>query len=81
MTTCVDIQTSPMSVQELIALARAGNDVVLVEGEIAITRVTAIPQPQEARPRIAGLNRGSFWIDETFNDSLPDSFWLGEYDE
>ena len=81
MTTCVDIQTSPMSVQELIALARAGNDVVLVEGEIAIARVTAIPQPQEARPRIAGLNRCSFWIDETFNDSLPDSFWLGEYDE
>ena len=78
MTTTIDLQISPMSVHELIALASSGDDVVLVEGDIAIARVTAIPQQQEAKPRIAGLSRGSFWINETFNDPLPESFWMGE---
>ena len=60
MTTIIDLQTSPMSVHELIALACSDDDAILVEGDVPIARVTAIGRPKEAKPRIAGLNRGSF---------------------
>lgn len=29
-------------------------------------------------PRIPGLHKGQVWMSEDFNDSLPDSFWLGD---
>lgn len=60
MTTIIYLQTSRMSVHELIALACSDDDVIRVEGDVPIARVTAMRQPKEAKPRIAGLNRGSF---------------------
>jgi hypothetical protein len=29
-------------------------------------------------PRMPGLHIGQVWMSEDFNDSLPDSFWLGD---
>ncbi len=31
----------------------------------------------ESRPRIPGLDTGSTWVSEDFDEPLPDSFWLG----
>jgi len=61
--------------KELISLAAAGNDVVIVEGTKPIARLVAIPQT--ARIRVAGLHAGSVWIAPGFDEPLPDSFWLG----
>jgi hypothetical protein len=29
-------------------------------------------------PRLPGLHQGQVWMSGDFNDSLPDSFWLGD---
>ena len=28
--------------------------------------------------RIAGLDKGTTWVSDDFDDPLPDSFWLGD---
>ena len=33
------------------------------------------------RARIAGLDRGSYWVSDDFDAELPDGFWLGGDDE
>jgi len=35
------------------------------------------PLPPLTR-RVAGLNRGEYWMSDDFNAPLPDAFWLGE---
>jgi mRNA-degrading endonuclease RelE of RelBE toxin-antitoxin system len=36
-------------------------------------------QPQQTREkRVLGLNRGKYWMSNSFNNPLPDEFWLGE---
>ena len=35
----------------------------------------------ESKPkkkRVAGLHQGQGWINDDFNDELPDEFWFGE---
>lgn len=47
----------------------------LVTVEMSEVETEAAPQP---KPRIAGLHAGLVGWDPTFDDDLPDSFWLGE---
>ncbi len=37
-----------------------------------------IQDQAHSKPRIAGLHAGLVGWDPTFDDELPDSFWLGE---
>lgn len=41
---------------------------------------TAVSSPTAAQ-RIAGLDKGTFWMSEDFDDELPDEFWLGSDDK
>lgn len=34
--------------------------------------------PQPPKERIPGLHRGAFFMNDDFDDPLPDEFWLGE---
>jgi len=75
-TTRIDIFTSPTPLADLIAIIRAGHEVILAEGNTPLARVTPIEKPKEKR--IAGLNKGTFEILGDFDAPLPDEFWLGE---
>ncbi len=35
-------------------------------------------QQNKPQKRQAGLGKGTFWMSDGFDGSLPDSFWLGE---
>lgn len=35
------------------------------------------PHPQKIAQRIPGLDAGSTWVSDDFDDPLPDSFWFG----
>jgi hypothetical protein len=40
-----------------------------------------VPVEEEGRPkekRIPGLQPGSIWTSQDFDDPLPDTFWTGE---
>lgn len=74
MTTTVDISTAQLP--ELLALTKAGNEVILTEGDVLMARLTA-PVPV-VKKRVLGLHPGAFVVSDDFDDPLPDEFWLGE---
>jgi hypothetical protein len=71
MTTFETIVRELASVPEPLLL-RVLNFIRLVKGS-----ATLASDPSRA-PRIPGLHEGQVWMSEDFNDSLPDSFWLGD---
>jgi antitoxin (DNA-binding transcriptional repressor) of toxin-antitoxin stability system len=74
--TKIDIVKSPLPLADLLAMVRAGNEVILAEGNILLARIT--PIKPVGKKRIAGLNKGAFEVLEDFDTPLPDEFWLGE---
>ena len=53
-----------------------GNEVVITEHGKPVARL--VPVPQSKTKRVAGLNRGTIWTSEDFDEPLPDEFWLGQ---
>lgn len=54
--------------------------VPISEGQHArvVVEVEESKSEAQAKPRVAGLHKGLIGWDPSFNDELPDSFWLGE---
>ena len=79
MTTVDDViavagQLSPAEQREIIqALSR-----VLQQQYAHGTTASASPT---ATQRIGGLDKGTFWMSDDFNDELPDEFWFGDRNE
>ena len=77
MTTTIDInEAQPLS--ELLALAKAGHEIILAEGNTPIAGLTAVrttTTPQLLR--VAGLHQDMASLSEDFDQALPDEFWLG----
>ncbi|HEX9997708.1 MAG TPA: antitoxin family protein [Abditibacterium sp.] len=57
-----------------------GANVPLAEGKEAevVIEVEDVNGEAQTKPRVAGLHAGLVGWDPTFDDELPDSFWLGE---
>jgi len=72
MTTSIDIRELPSRLEEALALASAGGEVILLEG--AIPRARLVPIPAKP-PRIAGLHLGAIQASADFDAPLPDEFW------
>lgn len=71
MTTFETIVRELASVPEPLLL-RVLNFIRLVKGSATLATDSS------RTPRIPGLHKGQVWMSEDFNDSLPDSFWLGD---
>lgn len=76
MTQQVSIQDPTVTVESVVDQVRHGEEVVLLDQGRPIARV--VPIPALPAQRIPGLNRGAITVDETFDDPLPDAFWLGD---
>ncbi len=78
MTTTVDINEAQLPLAELLNLTKDGHEVIIVEGNTPVARLTAF-SPSSAQPqqRVAGLHRGAAWVSEDFDQPLPDEFWMG----
>ncbi len=70
----IDIHSSP-SLMELISQVREGVEILIVDGDKALA--TLRPPEESLPPRIPGLNEGSIWISDDFDEPLPDEFSLG----
>ncbi len=76
--TTIDVNEAQPHLSELLALAKAGNEVILAEGSTPIARLIAVaPASVQRRPRVAGLHQGAAWVSEDFDQPLPDEFWMG----
>jgi antitoxin (DNA-binding transcriptional repressor) of toxin-antitoxin stability system len=75
MTRTVDVEKAGKQLQDLLALALEGDDVIIAEGGKPLARLVPLAAP--AKKRVPGLNRGAIHTSEDFDEPLPDEFWAG----
>ena len=72
-TKTVTISDARKQLSELLSFTLKGNEVIIVENDKQLARLTPISISN--KPRIAGLNKGKIWTSNDFNKPLPDDFW------
>jgi antitoxin (DNA-binding transcriptional repressor) of toxin-antitoxin stability system len=75
MTMAIDIRELPARLDEILAVASAGGEVVLLEGLIPRARLVPL---EPTCPRTAGLHHGALRPAVDFDAPLPEGFWTGQ---
>jgi antitoxin (DNA-binding transcriptional repressor) of toxin-antitoxin stability system len=75
MATAIDIRELPARLEEALALASAGREVILLDG--SSPRARLVPY-EPAPPRAAGLHPGAIQPAPDFDAPLPEDFWTGQ---
>ncbi len=75
MTKTVSISEAQSQLQDLLALTRNGDEVVIEEDGEPLARLVPVEKPKEQKQRTAGLGKGTMWMSEDFDDELPYEFW------
>ncbi len=78
MTRTVSVDEAQEKLQDLLAQALAGNEVIITEHGKPVARLVPVPVALPKKKRVAGLNRGTIWTSDDFDQPLPDEFWLGK---
>ncbi|MBA2244970.1 MAG: toxin-antitoxin (TA) system antitoxin [Gemmatimonadetes bacterium] len=74
-TETVDIREAQARLPELVSLAEAGTEVILVRNETPLVRLVPVSQPSSGR--VPGLHAGAISTSNDFDAPLPDEFWTG----
>jgi antitoxin (DNA-binding transcriptional repressor) of toxin-antitoxin stability system len=75
MATAIDIRDLPARLEEALALASAGDEVIFLEGSTPRARLVPFGS---APARAAGLHPGATQTAPDFDAPLPDDFWAGQ---
>jgi antitoxin (DNA-binding transcriptional repressor) of toxin-antitoxin stability system len=75
MTTTIDTRELPARLEEALAVAASGGEVILTDG--AGPRARIVPYAP-ATQRVAGLHAGAIQAGPDFDAPLPDDFWIGQ---
>ena len=75
MATTMDIRDLPARLDEALALASAGGEVILLDGSSPRARLVPF---SPATARAAGLHPGAIQVATDFDAPLPDDFWAGQ---
>jgi prevent-host-death family protein len=78
MTQTVSVDEAQNKLSDLLADALAGNEVIITEHGTPVARLVPVVAHSSKKKRVAGLNRGSIFASEDFDEPLPDEFWLGQ---
>ncbi len=73
--TTIDVAEAQTQLQQLLALAMQGGDVVIAKDNVPLVRLVPVNAPQPRRT--AGMHPGAMRMSDDFNDPLSDDFWLG----
>ncbi|MGB7921819.1 MAG: type II toxin-antitoxin system prevent-host-death family antitoxin [Pyrinomonadaceae bacterium] len=71
MTRTVNIDEAKSQLQDLLALALEGNEVVITSEGRPLARLVPVTTSSKKR-RVAGLNRGKIWTSEDFDKPLSE---------
>ena len=74
MSKLIDVKDLPARLDEALASAAAGDEVIVTDGTNPRARLVPLPPPGG---RVAGLHPGAYQIAPDFDDPLPDEFWTG----
>lgn len=74
-TKIIEINHNSTNVQELLSLLREDTEIVIMENNIPLARLTSILSSDS---RIADLYPNSITITDDFDEPLTDEFWLGK---
>ena len=74
MSTTIDIRELPARIDEALALASSGREVILTDGPTPRARLL----PLTTGERVAGLHAGAIQPAPDFDAPLPDDFWAGQ---
>jgi len=77
MTQTVSVDEAQNKLQDLVAQALAGDEVIITEDGTPVARLVPVVAHSKKK-RVAGLNRGSISTREDFDEPLSDEFWLGQ---
>ena len=77
MTQTVSVDEAQNKLQDLLAQALAGDEVIITEHGTPVARLVPVAA-QSKHKRVAGLNRGTVSTSEDFDRPLPDESWLGQ---
>jgi prevent-host-death family protein len=77
MTQTVSVDEAQEKLQDLLAQALAGDEVIITKCGEPVARLVAVVTPPK-KQRVPGLNRGTIWTSQDFDEPLPDEFWLGQ---
>ncbi len=77
MTQTVSVDEAKNKLQDLLAQALAGNEVMITEHGTPVARLVPVVA-RSRKKRVAGLNRGTISASEDFDEPLSDEFWLGQ---
>jgi prevent-host-death family protein len=73
MTQTVSVDEAQDKLPDLLAQALAGNEVIITEHGTPVARL--VPVVSHARKkRVAGLNRGTIWTSQDFDEPSTDEF-------
>jgi antitoxin (DNA-binding transcriptional repressor) of toxin-antitoxin stability system len=74
MTTTINIETTQYQLSELLALVRAGGEVIVQEGNAPVALLSPVAAKREKKPFIFGLSAGLGTVPDDFNDELPEEY-------
>jgi prevent-host-death family protein len=77
MTQTVSVDEAQRNLQELLADALAGNEVIITDHGTPVARLVPVVV-STPKKRVAGLNRGTISTSEDFDEPLADEYWLGQ---
>jgi antitoxin (DNA-binding transcriptional repressor) of toxin-antitoxin stability system len=73
MSTLIDIRQLRTRLDELLALAKSGAEIILTDG--SIPRARLVPIVASPTSRVPGLHAGAIQTAADFDAPLPDAFW------
>ena len=72
----VNLDKVEKQLADLLAIVKNGGEVVIAQNGEPIARLESVKRTK--KKRVVGLNRGTIWTSEDFDEPLPDEFWLGK---
>ena len=74
MSKLIDVRELPARLDEALASAAGGEEIILTDGSTPRARLVPLAVPQA---RVAGLHASAIQTSADFDAPLPDDFWAG----
>ncbi len=71
----IDLDTTHLTLEELLGELNSHTEVLLTRGQAPVARIASAETVDAPSARVLGLHEGQGWISDDFTDELPATFW------